>query len=221
MFELQNFMSTAPKNGDPVGMRAFRMHCAEKVEERWAFLHSDMHAAAYALNPGYWHLIHDILKNKEVVDGLQAILKRLAPDLETAMRAYNEFSKLYAMRQGRFASDMAALAALDETVEPYSWWGQYGQDSATLTPMAVKIEAAAPASSSCEQNWSAVDFILNKRRTKLTPARTEKLVYVYGNIRALARNQTRNADEKFLSWANVDGEELTPLTMRMKLSDRL
>jgi hypothetical protein len=40
-------------------------------------------------------------------------------------------------------------------------------------------------------------------------------------MRALARNQTRNADEKFLSWANVDGEELTPLTMRMKLSDQL
>ena len=36
-----------------------------------------------------------------------------------------------------------------------------------LKPLAVRICAKSVASSACETNWSNVDFILNKRRTKL------------------------------------------------------
>jgi hypothetical protein len=38
-----------------------------------------------------------------------------------------------------------------------------------------------------ERNWSSYDFIHSKKRNKLTPARAEKLVYVFHNIRSLRK----------------------------------
>jgi hypothetical protein len=47
------------------------------------------------------------------------------------------------------------------------------------------IFSLAPSSAGAERNWSIQDFIVSKRRNRLTDARGTKLVAIYWNLRTL------------------------------------
>ena len=49
----------------------------------------------------------------------------------------------------------------------------------------------------CERNWSSYDWIHNKKRNMLTPARAEKLVYVYQNNNAIRKFVNKDDAEKY------------------------
>ena len=49
----------------------------------------------------------------------------------------------------------------------------------------MKLLSLPPSSASAERNWSTQDLIISKRRNCLAPARAEKLVYIYFNLRSL------------------------------------
>ena len=64
-----------------------------------------------------------------------------------------------------------------------------------------------PLFESFERNRSHVDFIVNKQITRLTDARTEKLMSCYSNLQMLRTLTNRTNDKAFNCWSNVDGEE--------------
>ena len=72
---------------------------------------------------------------------------------------------------------------------------------------AVRLLATNPTLGSCEQKWRRVDLIINKWRTCLTDAGTEKLVNCYSNLQMLRTLTKKTGDEAFVCWSNVDGEE--------------
>ena len=71
----------------------------------------------------------------------------------------------------------------------------------------VRICAKSVASSACETNWSNVDFILNKRRTKLKNERVRKLLAIYSNNRVARSLQARTGDEAYCNWAAPDAQD--------------
>ena len=73
--------------------------------------------------------------------------------------------------------------------------------------MAVRICSKSVASSACETNWSNVNFILNKRRTKLKNEKVRKLLTIYANNRVARALQARTGDEAYYNWAAPDAEE--------------
>ena len=60
------------------------------------------------------------------------------------------------------------------------------------------------SSSSCEQKWSTHWHIQTKIRNKLSPEKTEKLVYVYLNSK-MAATVRDNDNLKMFAWWNEDG----------------
>ncbi len=69
--------------------------------------------------------------------------------------------------------------------------------------VAMRVLAQVISASLCQRNWSAHGHIHSKIRNRLEPETTEKLVYVYSNIKMVAA--TRDADElKMFAWDNED-----------------
>jgi hypothetical protein len=56
------------------------------IDDQWESFATDMHAAAYLLNPRYWHLLGDPLDDKE--------LKRLSPNADAAAMALTQFTQI-------------------------------------------------------------------------------------------------------------------------------
>jgi len=56
------------------------------------------------------------------------------------------------------------------------------------------IYSLAPSSAGAERNWSIQDFIVSKRRNRLTEGRGTKLVAIYWNSRALERAEQEVAE---------------------------
>jgi hypothetical protein len=52
------------------------------IDDLWEMFASDMHAAAYLLNPRYYHLIHDLVGDKELMHGLRRIIIKLTTSAE-------------------------------------------------------------------------------------------------------------------------------------------
>ena len=57
---------------------------------------------------------------------------------------------------------------------------------------------------SCERNWSAYDYIHNKKRNRLAAARAEKLVFVFSNLRMLRKLAQLDYEEQCWSWEDEE-----------------
>ena len=191
---------------DKVSM-PFRVALGNIVNERWNFLHNDWLSAAYILNPRYWHIIDEICDIEEVWQGFLNIVTKLANTPQEAATALNEFNSLYRSRAGSFAGPVAEASSKMDTIAPHAFWQTFGHSAKTLKPMAIRITSKSAASSACETNWSNVDFILSKRRTKLSNERVGKLLSIYSNNRVARKLQARTGDEEYYNWAAPDAEE--------------
>lgn len=54
------------------------------VTDRWEFLHSDIHAAAYIVNPRYMNVVGDLINDTEIMDGFHNMAFRLSKDSDEA-----------------------------------------------------------------------------------------------------------------------------------------
>ena len=57
------------------------------------------------------------------------------------------------------------------------------------------------------RHWSHYEYIHNKRRNKLSPARARDLVWVFSNARLQQQLNRSDREEEFLPWAVVEEEE--------------
>ena len=80
---------------------------------------------------------------------------------------------------------MDSCSNLAATADPMRWWRSWGDEFPLLKQFAMKLLSLPPSSASAERNWSTQDLIISKRRNCLAPARAEKLVYIYFNLRSL------------------------------------
>ena len=92
-----------------------------------------------------------------------------------------------------------AEAHADAAVMPaHQWWSIYGADHPQLQKLAITLLSQVSSACSCERNWSSYDFIHNRRRNRLTPARARDLVFVFTNGRLVRKMAV--GEEGFIGW---------------------
>ena len=70
-----------------------------------------------------------------------------------------------------------------------TWWRTLGSSTPELQKLAVRALSKCPSTSPCETNWSAYDYVVNKKRNKLKIEKANKLVYLNANLRFLEKFQ--------------------------------
>ncbi|KAK9047980.1 hypothetical protein SSX86_033058 [Deinandra increscens subsp. villosa] len=159
---------------------------------RWGKNNTPLHCLAHSLNPRYYTdawLSIDPARVAPHMDGevsleRQKCFKRLFPNEDEHKRVLAEYA-LFSMKGGHF-EDLTCISLMD-TMEPRSWWANFGAQTPLLQTLAFKL-LSQPTSSSCaERNWSTYAFIHSLRRNKLTTSRAQDLVFVHNNLRLLSR----------------------------------
>lgn len=184
------------------------MQVMDIIDNQWETLHNDLYAAAYLLNPRYHHLVRELVQDAELKSGLKAVLKRMLPNAAAAARALDEFFSIYVPGARSFDDEMFREAAARVTVAPQQVWEQYGESTPTLTPVAMKVNAAWCSAGKCERNWKDHAHTHTKDRNRLSKKRVEKLVSVKANSRA--RERAKVLPEAEYNWVGSlpDGEEV-------------
>jgi hypothetical protein len=174
------------------------------IDNQWELFASDMHAAAYILNPRYYHLIHDLIDDKELRNGVHCMIKKLSTSAEMSATAWHQFKQKYVRGLGEFGSDQFMKAAANEAIAPHEVWDEWGEDVPELQHIAVRILSVFPQATACERNWKDLSCTHTRVRNRLSKGRAEKLVFVKGNRRALER--TRMLPEEQFNWVGADVE---------------
>ncbi len=79
-----------------------------------------------------------------------------------------------------------------------------GHETPLLAKVAKRVTSMTSSAGACERNWTSYDFIHSKKRNKLSPQRANDLVFVFTNLRLMARF---NQPEKFAEWVEEIDEE--------------
>ncbi|TXG74519.1 hypothetical protein ES288_1Z037200v1 [Gossypium darwinii] len=148
--------------------RAIQQNCRyfteyEKIiDNRWNFMHSDLHSAVIFLNPQFqFGMEHSENVLIETLEGTRSVIERLEPSMDTQVRMVNQLL-LFRDKHETFGTPQAQRA-----------WNQ------------------TTSASNCERNWSTFSYIHTKARNRLKYKKLEKLVFTYYNMRLKMRHQQR------------------------------
>jgi hypothetical protein len=86
-----------------------------------------------------------------------------------------------------------------------------------IVRLAVRLLSQVSSACSCEQAWSAYDFIHNKRRNRLTAARARDPLYVFTNGRLV--DKMADGTETFVGWEEeeeMEGDVVLTLHMLLR-----
>ncbi|KAH7438304.1 hypothetical protein KP509_04G009500 [Ceratopteris richardii] len=116
--------------------------------------------------------------------------------------------------QTRFAYMFIMLSnLLDERVAFF--WGTYTQN---LQALALRILSQGTCASPCERNWSTFSLIHTKRRSKLLPKNTEKLVYIHTNLRLAMKIKEKGFEMQEATLEMIEKEQDDERLLQMQKS---
>lgn len=143
---------------------------------------------------------HDWMSNAEVMAGFKEAVKRVLGE-EWVMAALNELPKYKSFNDPVVLAEAKKMAS-------FLFWMVHGTaiGCKILRKLAVLVLPLVSSASSCERNWSAYGFVYNRLRNKLKLERAESLVYVYQNLRLLAKQEKKKGVPEFLAWDPEDNE---------------
>lgn len=143
---------------------------------------------------------HDWLGNAEVMAGFKETVKRTL-GAEWVMPALNELPKYKAFNNAEILAEAKSMAC-------FLFWMIHGTaiGCKILRQLAMLVLPLTSMASSCERNWSAYGFVYNRLRNKLKVDRAESLVYVYQNLRLLAKQEKVRGAPEYLAWDPEDKE---------------
>jgi hypothetical protein len=173
--------------------------------DRWSLLHTDLHAAAYALHPEYAFHDFEMLQDPKISSGLLNMIEKVLYGSPEAQGAAMSQHVRFRNRQGIFGREMILSAAKD--MPPYSFWDAFGSETPELQRVAMKICAQSTSSSACERNWADYDFVHNKRRNRLQPGRAEKLVRCFSNLRLFQLRDKVDPESNAIPWRWLPEEQ--------------
>jgi hypothetical protein len=196
MYTLQEHVKAADLGGRSAEEGAARRSALEALLLlRWDFLHQPIYAAAYALNPQFWH--QNLEDENEVMQGLRSTLEKLlGPDLvNVALQEWQDFRA----RKGAFSGEAASAGA--RSMLPHRFWDCYGTACKVLRPIAVRLLAQCASASPCERNWSAYEFVHSRKRNRLGVQKAQQLVYVFQNLRTIMKHSSAEKSDEYYQWA--------------------
>jgi hypothetical protein len=155
------------------------------LRNREALAANDLHYAGALLNP---HFIKDmeLRDDQNAMARLMRVFQRLTDTAEEFQAMKAEFN-LYFHTMSPYCGEHV-WSSMEVKEVPHLWWFTSDSDEKLLPRIARRILAQVVSSSSCERNSSSYSFVHSKVRNRLLPSRTEDLVYVYTNSRALNQN---------------------------------
>ena len=145
---------------------------------RFKFLYHPVHLIAFALDPRYAKLC------KAAPSVIRHWAKKLHGVADDEAALINEYGRFCASMNDPAQADIWTPQAMEF---PLIWWRSWGDEFPTLSLLARKVLSLPPSAASAERNWSTHEFIISKRRNRLAPQRSNKLVYIYFNLRSLAQ----------------------------------
>ena len=83
----------------------------------------------------------------------------------------------------------------------WKWWQSYGHTIPKLRKLGIQVLSQCSVASACERNWSSYDFIISKKRNRLTLARANDLVDVFANLRLSKKLGGLAYEEGMVQWA--------------------
>jgi hypothetical protein len=173
---------------------------------RWDQMDSPVHGAAYCLDPQFWD--DDGLGpsgSDQSKDHLFDMIEKLLPEEKEQQAARLSYASFRA-KEVQFARPRAVADA--DVMPAHQWWDTHAGAHPELQRVAKRLLAQPVSACTCERNWSAYDFIHNKRRNRLTAARARNLVYVFTNGRLV--NKLATSEEQFIGWdEGVEEEQLS------------
>lgn len=199
----------------------------EKHRERWEYLHSDMHAAGYALDPEFLETVGEI--DSATQDGLTRVIEKmclrdvmLSTEDEHARALINETHpevvKRIAQAERELSAYQTQAGALSrpatkqnaKILPPADWWALYGKTMPMLCAIAKTVLAQPVSASVAERNWSVYGSIRTERRTRLHHHTADKLVYAHEALALHAKLQDAGFQpevEKWLSDSESDDSD--------------
>jgi len=163
--------------------------------ERWEYLHSPFHAAAYALDPEYLQTVGDL--DEATQDGVLKVIERMclrdammaagggeeamstltleSPEVvERVAQAEREWAT-FQERDGAFSRPTVLLNA--KSMEPSKWWSTYGRHLPLLSSIASRVTSQPGAASWAERNWSVYGQVKSANKARMKHRTADKLVY--------------------------------------------
>ena len=93
-----------------------------------------------------------------------------------------------------------------DKMDAKSWWIVHGVYAPTLQKIALKLLGQPCSSSCCKRNWSTYSSIHSLN--KMTPKRTEDLVFVHSNLCFLSKNSSKHKDGEIKLW-NIAEDDIS------------
>ncbi|ETV65719.1 hypothetical protein H257_17606 [Aphanomyces astaci] len=152
----------------------------ELLLDRWAFIHTESMGFAYFLDPttraGEGMFEDDLYDNAHLLQEFVLVKKQISSNVEAVRTELANF--VDAMKN---PSDKAKFF-IEQCATPMTYWHQVGSTKFPILCAVSRIMFSVPTSQAASQRvWIIYDFILTKRRNRLSPAKVTKLVQLYMN----------------------------------------
>jgi len=153
------------------------------IGQRWSMFYHPVMTLAHILDPK--NDIRNLPSIIDVEEDVEKAMMQLIPDETKRNRTYAQYMQ-YKAREGPFVSK-ALWAVLDNNlVESLCWWkANYKDKASELCELAERVLTIPCSSAAIERSFSSYGYIHSSSRNRLTPARSEKLVFLYYNLKQL------------------------------------
>ena len=204
----------------------WKEEAAKMHAERWEYLHSEFHAAGYALDPEFMEMANDV--DEATQNGLINVIEKICyRDVLAEAENPNEARKTITMDsaavQTRVEKTMEQLAKYQQregiftklfvvnnakTMAPASWWATYGKHLPQLASVARRVLAQPCCASAAERNWSVYGQIKTKARSRMGHSTGDKLVYCHEALHMRAKLQDAGYTQHTDKWdSDSDSDE--------------
>jgi hypothetical protein len=164
--------------GSPVSVLK---HVDQLFVDAWDHFHDDTMVLAYMLDPANKAPNMNDYERQCCLKSL----KELTNDGGEYKKVLGEWTNFIG-KAGTFKFGFTA-EVLEACTDQLAWWAAWGSDAPILTNIARALLSLPSSSAAAERNWSTYGLIHSKLRNRLSPDRLKKLVYIYFNLRALAK----------------------------------
>lgn len=183
------------------------------IYNRWVYLHSEIHSAAYVLNPRFVDVDH--FSDASVRDEFMSVLYKLLPDDMAVSAAVCEY-KDYLSKRGLWSNGLAWAQA--RTLRPGAWWETWGRGNTVwLGAIAPLLLGAAHGAAGAERNFSVQGWINKDRRSKQKPETIARLTRAMTNQKLLdsriSRGKARAAALDRINCRTVAAREKRPVVL--------
>jgi hypothetical protein len=199
----ETIVQRAPNDdGAPAGL------CLEPYARRLQRQIQPLHWAAHYLDPLN---VGRPFESQVVYDAVHRLINYLdgaeymfdyRPPAGVAVPAIHKFA-LYRAQDGPFHEHSPAWGAAEN---PRAFWVMMHEFAPRISRVAIRLFRTPCNSVSSERSFSVQNIIHDKKRNRLQPARTNKLMYIYVNRRVLDRVE----GEPF-RWEHLNDEQLLEL----------